>query len=234
LDCETDPVQIELVESTDTDCGASNGSFVVNASGGEGPYTFSTKSSNNTDGEFTNANAGNYKVTATDAVGCSAVLNVAIKNLDGVNVQNVVANNAGCGTKTGSIQITATGGEGPYLFSINGGATQANNEFTGLAPGNYLVGVADQLGCEITKSTLILSGISFKNSISDIIKNDCAVSGCHNGTRFPDLRTLSSIQSNAASIKSKTANKSMPKGSSLSQDQIDKIACWVNDGALDN
>jgi uncharacterized membrane protein len=40
----------------------------------------------------------------------------------------------------------------------------------------------------------------------------------------------------AASVKLRTANKSMPpSGSSqLTQSQIDLIGCWVDDGALNN
>jgi len=234
VDCSLNPVLLEIVESKDAGCGASNGSFTVNAVGGEGPYDYSSDLGNNSDGIFENVSAGSIKVVATDVRGCAAELSVTIFNLDGVNITDVVVSDSGCDTSNGVIHIEAEGGEDPYLYSINGGSTQTNNVFSSLAEGQYIVNVTDQLGCEISKSVEIQSGISYQSSIKSIIKNNCAVSGCHNGTQSPDFRSFSNIQSRANSIKSRTANGSMPKGSSLSQTQIDQIACWVEDGALDN
>ncbi|MTI39070.1 hypothetical protein [Fulvivirga lutimaris] len=234
IDCSTDPVQIELIESTDAECGASNGSFSVNATGGEAPYEFSSEAGTNTNGVFTGISAGSYAVIVTDAKGCSVELNVTIKNLSGVNLGEIVVNDSGCDTANGAIHVSVSGGAEPYSFSINGNPTQSSNVFTGLAPGDYDVSVKDQTGCEITQSVKVQSGVSFENSIKGIIENSCAVSGCHNGSVSPDLRSFSNIQSRANSIKSRTANGSMPRGSTLSQEQIDMIACWVDDGAKDN
>ncbi|MEQ8243982.1 hypothetical protein [Fulvivirga sp.] len=234
IDCSTDPVQIELVESTNAECGASNGSFSVNATGGEAPYEFSSEAGTSTDGVFLNVEAGSYVIVATDAKGCSVELAVTIQNQSGVNLEEVVVNDSGCDTSNGAIHVSATGGEEPYLFSINGNTAQSSNIFTDLAPGDYAVSVKDQTGCEITQSVKVLSGVSFESSIKSIIANNCAVSGCHNGSRSPNLSTFASIQSNASRIKARTGNGSMPLGSSLSQSQIDMITCWVDDGALEN
>jgi uncharacterized membrane protein len=75
---------------------------------------------------------------------------------------------------------------------------------------------------------------SFANDIFPIISTNCAVSGCHKGTGLPDFTALKNIQANAAAIKAQTGSRNMPIGKSLTQDQINVIACWVNDGALDN
>lgn len=234
LDCTTSPVQIELIESIGAECGAATGSLTVNATGGEAPYSYTFQSASNTNGVFENVAAGAYTVTVTDAKGCATELNVTVANLGGVNLDEVVVSESGCDTQNGTIHVSASGGAGPYAFSINGGAAQANSVFTGLASGDYIVSVKDQTGCEITQTVEVTSGISFETSIKSIIANSCAVSGCHNGSVSPDLRSFSTIQSRANSIKSRTANGSMPKGSSLTQEQIDMIACWVDDGAQDN
>lgn len=234
IDCSTDPLQIELVDRSDAECGAENGGFTVNATGGEAPYEFSSEIGTNADGAFIKVKAGSYVVVATDAKGCSVELNVTIQNQSGVNLEEVVVNDSGCDTSNGAIHISATGGEEPYSFSLNGNTAQSSNVFTDLAPGDYSVSVKDQTGCEITQSVKVLSGVSFENSIKSIIANNCAVSGCHNGSRSPNLSTFASIQSNAGRIKARTGNGSMPLGSSLSQTQIDMIACWVDDGALEN
>ncbi len=56
---------------------------------------------------------------------------------------SVSVNNAVCGTN-GSIIVSASGGQAPYEYSINGGATyQSSPIFNGLTNGNYGVFVRD-------------------------------------------------------------------------------------------
>jgi copper chaperone CopZ len=228
-----DGVKIDEIISVDSGCNSSNGSIEINASGGSIPYLFGLDDVTQESNIFSGLGEGTYKVTATDAKGCINEINITIENLDGVIIDEVALVNSGCNSSNGSIEITASGGSSPYLFSL-GGATQESNLFVGLAKGNYTVKIQDQLGCEITQAVALSSGISYDNSIKGIIENNCAISGCHSGSVSPDFRTFSAIKSAANNIKTKTGNKSMPKGSSLSQSQIDMIACWVDDGALEN
>ena len=234
VDCSTNAIEMELIASEDVACGDSNGSFTVSARGGQGPYTYSSEIEENTTGEFIQLTAGSYTVIATDANGCNADLTIAIQNVDGVRLDEINVSDAGCGSSNGSINISASGGQEPYSYIINGGESQESNQFTDLKGGDYTVSVQDQTGCEITQEVNISTGVSFQNSIKSIIETSCAVSGCHNGSVSPNLTTLSTIQSRASAIKSRTASGSMPRGSTLSQTEIDLIACWVDDGALDN
>ena len=78
------------------------------------------------------------------------------------------------------------------------------------------------------------SDVTYSGSIAEIISVNCAVSGCHAGPQFPDFRVLANIQANASNIKIRTQNRSMPKSGSLTQQEIDLIGCWVDNGALDN
>lgn len=57
------------------------------------------------------------------------------------------------GGTDGSIAVSATGGSGPYTYSINGGSFQSAANFTGLAAGNYTVTVKSSAGC--TGSTTV-------------------------------------------------------------------------------
>ncbi|MBK6610209.1 MAG: gliding motility-associated C-terminal domain-containing protein [Sphingobacteriales bacterium] len=62
-----------------------------------------------------------------------------------------------CGLTDGSITITASGGNGSYQFSINGGATwQTSGNFVGLGAGSYPILVTDGM-CSITGQTLIIT-----------------------------------------------------------------------------
>ncbi|WP_425390753.1 SprB repeat-containing protein [Ekhidna sp.] len=234
VDCTIDPVQVEINAVADATCGSSDGSFSLNVSGGSNPYTFSTEFETNANGNFTQLAAGSYLVVVTDSTGCSSEIEVSIKNEEGVNLDDVRVSNTSCGTSKGSIEVEASGGIEPYSYSINGGASQSSSIFSDLSNGSYNVAVMDATGCETSESVNILTGVSYENSIKAIIETNCAISGCHNGSVSPDLRTFSTIQSSASRIKARTGNGSMPRGRTLTQTQIDLIACWVDDGALDN
>jgi len=235
IDCESSPIVINIDQTISaTDCETSDGSFTVVASGGILPYTYETSFESNTDGVFGNLFAGIYQLTVTDSLGCFADTTVSIANQNGVNLDELITSQSGCGTSQGSITILASGGDEPYTFSINGNIPQSDNTFSGLDRGSYNVVVTDDSGCDISQSVEISSGISYETTIKPIIETNCAISNCHNGNVSPDLRTFDIIKSRAERIKARTANRSMPRGRTLTDAQIDQIACWVDDGAPNN
>ncbi len=64
------------------------------------------------------------------------------------------------------IEIVASGGSTPYLYSVNGTTWQSGNTFTGLAPGNYTAYVKTANGCTDTETfTIILLDIDVIPSI---------------------------------------------------------------------
>lgn len=75
---------------------------------------------------------------------------------------------------------------------------------------------------------------SWQNDILPIMTTSCATNGCHDGISRRDWTNYNEVVTYAASIKARTQNKSMPFDGPLPQDQINKIACWVDNGALDN
>ena len=119
-------------------------------------------------------------------------------------------------------------------MSNENGPEQNDPAFSGLNHGEYAVSVADINGCVIVVTTKVFSGVSFSRSISPIINSSCAVSGCHAGSQFPDFRVFENIQNNAIEIKKRTQSGSMPKIGTITQNEKDLIACWVDDGALNN
>lgn len=233
-DCSLSPIVLELVEVINSGCGIANGSFIVNATGGEPPYIFESTLGSNETGEFRDVAAGTYSINARDAKGCEAEITAAVQNLEGVNLEQVTTQESDCGSSNGTVEISVIGGTEPYSFSINNQTPQSSNIFTGLSHGDYSIKVVDNSGCEITSEAKITTGVSYETSIKNIIATNCAISNCHNGSISPNLTTFANIQSSASRIKVRTANRSMPRGRSLSQEQIDLIACWVDDGALQN
>jgi hypothetical protein len=234
IDCSIAPIRLDLVETIAAECSNATGSIVVLASGGDGDFEYILGNLRSQDGVFQGLSSGIFTVKAIDGTGCSEELSVTIDNTEGVNLTNILTTDAGCGTSNGSIEIEVAGGSGPYSYSLNNGQPQASNIFNNLARGSYTVAIQDQGNCTTTGNANILSGVSFNSSVKNIISTNCAISGCHNGSTFPDLRSFANIQSNASSIKSRTANGSMPKGRTLTAQEKSLIACWVDDGALNN
>ncbi|MBP7516065.1 MAG: SprB repeat-containing protein, partial [Flavobacteriales bacterium] len=89
--------------------------------------------------------AGNYSVTATDALGCSTSLSSTITQPTAIAISNIAAVNETCvGTGNGSLTVTATGGTPPYSYAWSNGATTATMT---AGAGNYSVNVSDANGC---------------------------------------------------------------------------------------
>lgn len=224
---------LQLVSVTDADCGLASGSVQVEAGGGEAPYLFRINEESERSGStFSELSAGSYSITVEDANGCEGNLEVQVANQDGVNATVTVADGS-CGSTNGRIDVVAEGGVTPYQFRINDQAFQSSSGFSGLAPGEYQVITRDASGCESVQTVQITSGVAFE-AVETIVKNNCAVSNCHDGTISPDFRTAATIQNRAARIEARTAGRSMPPASSgreLTDQQIQDIACWVSDGA---
>ena len=83
---------------------------------------------------------------------------------------------------------------------------------------------------------------TFADDIRPIIETKCAISGCHNGDMGPDLNwnNFEKFHQRVASglVKYRVTHRIMPPSFSpegpLSQEQINAIACWSDEGALNN
>ncbi len=143
-------------------------------------------------------------------------------------------------TPSGGVTITATGGNGGFTYSLDGGAGQASNTFSDLAVGSYTLVVEDREGCTQQRNFDIEEALSasFATDINPIIQANCAISGCHvtGGSAPFTFASYSQIASRADRIKIRTQARTMPPSGSgsLTQLQIDLIAAWVDAGAQDN
>ena len=97
--------------------------------------------------------------------------------------------------------------------------------------------VTDDNGCQNSVTVSVDNGTSYNDDIVPIINTNCAVSGCHDGNSSPpDWTDLALVQENAENIKTRTMDGSMPPAGrqDLQPTEIQAIACWVDDGALNN
>lgn len=152
----------------------------------------------------------------------------------GLIISVVSSTDTSCGSSGGMIEVAASGGFGGYKYQINEGEFQENGVFSSLGPGKYILSVTDSEGCSASVDAQLYSGISFAESIQPIIETNCAISGCHDGSGNVDYRVFQNLKNNPADIKSRTQSGDMPRNGTLTQMEIDMIACWVDDGALNN
>ncbi|MBC7946407.1 MAG: gliding motility-associated C-terminal domain-containing protein [Chitinophagaceae bacterium] len=136
------PITFNAV-ATPTSCpGANNGSITLTASG-TAPHQFAINGgpyqSSNT---FTGLQGGvTYYIDIRDAVGCILTFQ-AVQVPQGTGTLTGTANptSPSCtGATDGSITVTPTSGSGPYTYSLNGGAYQSSNVFSGLTSGTYSI-----------------------------------------------------------------------------------------------
>jgi hypothetical protein len=238
IDCSTSGLSITISTTNTSSCAKSDGTITANVVGGTSPYEFHLDGkSNDTNPKFTDLSAGNYILKVEDMNGCEKSVNVSVTAFNSTLSFSATTINSGCKTSNGSININATGGTGVYTYQVNAGTSTSSSLFSNLSAGDYTVKVTDDSGCSTTQTFEIQTGISYNSSIKNIIDTKCAVSGCHvsGGSAPSSFTNFANVQASASQIKVKTQNGEMPKnGSKLPQDQLDAIACWVDDGALDN
>jgi hypothetical protein len=70
-----------------------------------------------------------------------------------------------CGSNTGTITVTVAGGVGPYQYSLDGGALQSSNVFTGVTAGSHNVYAVDAGGCNNTVTIIVTSVSSLPSTV---------------------------------------------------------------------
>ncbi|OEJ99603.1 hypothetical protein [Roseivirga misakiensis] len=157
-----------------------------------------------------------------------------------ITVTNTI--NATAGQSDGSFTVTATGGSGGFEFSIDGGALQSSGTFTDLAAGTYTVTATGTSGCSNTLQVTVGENsalqVSFASDVLPILEMRCATAGCHvaGGNAPFAINGFSDAQPRAARFKARVAGRTMPPASAtaLTNQQIDIIVAWVDNGAQDN
>jgi gliding motility-associated-like protein len=150
-----EPVPVALsTSSTDANCGSSNGTATVVASGGTSGYTYSWSSGGSGSTE-NNLPSGNVTVTVTDANGCTSSAVVAVGQSPGVTATMSASTNVNCnGGADGTATIGVAGGTAPFTYAWSPGGGSAVTA-TGLTAGSYSVIVTDINGCTSTDNITI-------------------------------------------------------------------------------
>jgi len=150
----TDAVELELDTLTNADCGATNGTVTIKALSGTGPFAYNIGDGFVESGEFTDLSPGDYIITTTDALGCSATMPVTIESEGELEAQITALVDASCELDNGAFTIQAITGTAPFTYDIGNGPI-SDGSFSDLSPGNYVVTVSDAGGCISTTEVTI-------------------------------------------------------------------------------
>lgn len=210
------PLQISGISVTPETCFGNGGSIVVNATGGEGPssYTFSLVNQGTgatltpttvTSGQatFSSVPQGLYAIEVRSSARCLATnvaniagpsipMSIAVINFDGIS----------CGiSDSGIINWEVNGGTPPYTivsFQRNGTAISSptftqnsgNLDFTKLIVGEYVLTVRDANNCQISSSPLLLTDLPAPEFSVD----DVTVCEGEGATLVPKIDVLSNSE----------------------------------------
>lgn len=181
----TEEFDIVEVSTNEIDCyGDDNGEINILTSGATSGLFFSIDGSDfsNTSGVFNGLSAGNYTVYVKNINGCVAQwpTDVSIVQPSELIINEVEATNiTGCaGSMNASIEITASGGNPAYHYSINNGLSFSDNPlFEDLSAGEYQIIIRDENDCEtVWNETIIITELE-AISLSEIESLD--INTCH-------------------------------------------------------
>ncbi|MDB4655263.1 SprB repeat-containing protein, partial [Flavobacteriales bacterium] len=153
-----------------SNCISNDGSIDVSVTGGSGDFSYSWSHGPVTE-DVTGLASGTYFVTVTDnMMGCITIASFDV--LTG-NEIDVVASAAGptCGLINGGIDLTVSGGTGPYTFLWSSG--DVTEDIAGVGPGVYSVTITDINGCPFD-TTFTLSNQGAPVVTETLVEPNCS------------------------------------------------------------
>lgn len=175
----TQPTPINVTGNiTHVNCfGGNTGVIDITPTNGTPGYTYNW-SNGSTSQDISLLTAGNYNVTVTDAVGCTATYTGTVNQTNTPLTSTMVTTNVACfGGTDGICDITPTGGTPGYSYLWNTGAT--TQDINSLSANNYSVTITDALGCTTTANGTITQPTAI-NIVSNAVSVPCF--GGNNGS----------------------------------------------------
>ena len=175
---------IILADVTHTSCADDNGIITIHTDETSG-VTYSIDGLNfQPDNQFENLSAKPYLIIIQDENGCYDSLNITVGSSEIPSIDTIITVPVSCGQKNGSLTISAIGGTGTYLYSIDGNTFQADSAFTDLSNGIYNVQVMDEDGCT-NMASAELTTVAGLQILS--ISSSPSLCGDHTGTISIDI-----------------------------------------------
>ncbi|WP_431243724.1 T9SS type A sorting domain-containing protein [Flavobacterium sp. P21] len=142
--------------------GSATGTITLNVSGGTAPYSYSKDNINYSSNKtFTSLSAGTYTLYVKDNKGCIVSYNATISQPNALVLTTDIKTLNNDGSIGALIQLDATGGTAPYLYSVKNQVTGVEygknvpyKRYSGMPAGLYTISVIDANGCQETKSNI--------------------------------------------------------------------------------
>jgi large repetitive protein len=142
------PLTATLVATDPTCHDACNGQVVMTPAGGTATYQYSANGGPlQSSPTLTDLCPGPQQLMVQDIRGCQFTATTTLANPPGITItlNDMVESN--CGFNNGSLDVTATGLNAPFQYSMNGLPSQPTGVFGFLLAGAYNIVVTDAIGC---------------------------------------------------------------------------------------
>ncbi|QCX02147.1 T9SS type B sorting domain-containing protein [Aggregatimonas sangjinii] len=153
--------------------------------GGTAPFEYSLNGAdfqNATD--FSGLGAGTYTVTVKDANDCTTTADQTINAGSNPSDVSFTVSNRNCTSGEADVQLSVTGGNAPFTYSITAPMTLTapDDTFEGLAPNTYTFEITANDGCKIVRNYTLDGPIKFSSTVT--VKNNvsCATPGTSDGS----------------------------------------------------
>jgi gliding motility-associated-like protein len=155
---EPDSLLLSLDDLTHVLCnGATSGSINLSTTGGTSAYSYLWSNGGGANEDLSNATAGVYTLTVTDANACTSQLSATITEPAALTI-NLAGTNILCfGGIDGEVDATVNGGVSPYTYGWTGpnGFTSAVEDINALSTGTHTLTVTDSNNCVMNESITI-------------------------------------------------------------------------------
>ena len=194
---QSSDIIIDSVAIQQASCnGATDGSIIINASGGTGTFVYSWDNGQ-TGNSLNNLSIGTYTVFVTDANNCVKSQSYTITQPNPIVINSINTNDVSCfGGTNGTATAFATGGTGVLNYAWSNGQTGTNA--SNLGAGNYTLFVTDANSCTTSQSFTISQPTQIQ--IDSIIIDSVNCAGTNTGgasvSAFGGTGTLSYTWSN--------------------------------------
>jgi len=150
--------------------GGNNGALDITVAGGTAPYSY-LWSNGSASEDISGLTSGNYQLTITDANGCDFNLSATISQPAApLSATPVVTQQVQCfAGEDGIIDLTVSGGTGPYTYQWSNGST--DEDLNQLMAGVYTVTVTDINGCMVVAAEEVFEPVLPLTGTPSIVSN---------------------------------------------------------------
>ena len=150
--------------STSPNCvGDANGSIDLTVSGAAPPFTYQWTNGDTTQ-DISHLAPGSYRVTVTDANGCTSSRTPSVAPPVPLNILPEI-HHATCDSSSGYIPTVVSGGTPPYAFTwlntLENEVVSTSESLADVPGGTYQLTVTDSLGCTFNSEDLVVQPAPF-------------------------------------------------------------------------